>query len=441
MKKILTILLVVAMLIQSSFAVLAITHQETTDIELFVSDASITVGKTFDLTAAIDMQSVRDKFIAGLALADEYCEGYYADDEVALAAAKANIRDAAIIGTFTLTLTYPDGIKMPNSVTAGSDMDGFNDEAKIVFEEVSRTVADGTLTISIKVKDDVTIGELEADLADYLGDMTIIGEDLVGRSTGTHTIYGALTGTVTSDYNDVVSEIGIPNFDINFVEGSGATVDVAVSYASSGNRPSYRPGYYVPDNDNEERGPEVAVWPFADVNAGDWYYDAVAYTYKNGIFKGTTDTAFDPNAATTRGMIVTLIARIEKISDTAITETPFTDVAANEYYATAIKWAAEHKIVLGYGDGTYGPNDLITREQLAAIWYRYQQYKNAVAAGDADVALTFADAAQISDYAVEAVKFCYNKGIITGKENNRLDPAGNATRAEVATVLMRYLNK
>ena len=200
-------------------------------------------------------------------------------------------------------------------------------------------------------------------------------------------------------------------------------------------------GYYVPDADDEEKNLDVAVWPFTDVNAGDWFYNAVAFTYKNGIFKGTTATTFEPNLATTRGMIVTLIARIEKVSDTAITATAFTDVAENEYYATAIDWAAKNKIVLGYGDGTFGPNDLITREQLAAIWYRYQQYKRAVAEGDLDAELTFADAAQISDYAVDAVKFCFKKGIITGKENNILDPAGSATRAEVATVLMRYLNK
>jgi hypothetical protein len=211
---------------------------------------------------------------------------------------------------------------------------------------------------------------------------------------------------------------------------------------NTGNRPmGGNGGYYVPDADDEEKTLDVAVWPFTDVNAGDWFYNAVAYTYKNGIFKGTTDTTFEPNLATTRGMIVTLIARIEKVSDTAITATSFTDVAENEYYATAIDWAAKNKIVLGYGDGTFGPNDLITREQLAAIWYRYQQYKRAVAEGDLDVELTFADAAQISDYAVDAVKFCFKKGIITGKENNILDPAGSATRAEVATVLMRYLNK
>ena len=461
MKKVLTILLVAAMLIQSSVAVMALSVEQdaSKDITLSVSPSEIVEDKELDLTADIAMQSVRDKFEAGLAYADDYLDNYLdeyfatkypaaSEQEKTDAKTKAKnaVRQAELKGEFALVLTYPSAIVMPKSLTEATAMDGFNEEAKVIFEETTaRTVAavDGetsALTITIKVKDGLKVSDLETNLEEYLDDMTITAKDLVARDAGNYTFKAELTGSVEYTYSDQETLLDL-DAKIDFVQGEGASIEIAVEKKFIRPTGGGYGGYYVPDADEEEKTLDVAVWPFTDVNAGDWYYNAVAYTYKNGVFKGTTDTTFSPNLATTRGMIVTLIARIEKVSDTAITAISFTDVAENEYYATAIDWAAKNKIVLGYGDGTFGPNDLITREQLAAIWYRYQQYKRAVAEGDLDAELTFADAAQISDYAVDAVKFCFKKGILTGKENNILDPAGSATRAEVATVLMRYLNK
>ena len=182
---------------------------------------------------------------------------------------------------------------------------------------------------------------------------------------------------------------------------------------------------------------DVAKWPFTDVNAGDWFYEGVAYSYNNGIFKGTTATTFDPNAAITRGMLVTVLGRNEGVSDNSAFENVFTDVASGEYYAAHIAWAAKNKIVTGYGDGNFGPNDIITREQMATIMYRYMQYKGLAKNEDLSAALTYSDASAIADYAVDGVKYCYLKGIMTGKEGNNFDPNGSATRAEVATVMMR----
>lgn len=193
----------------------------------------------------------------------------------------------------------------------------------------------------------------------------------------------------------------------------------------------YNPGY------EDDTVVDVAKWPFTDVNAGDWFYEGVAYSYNNGIFKGTTATTFDPNAAITRGMLVTVLGRNEGVSDNSAFENVFTDVASGEYYAAHIAWAAKNKIVTGYGDGNFGPNDIITREQMATIMYRYMQYKGLAKNEDLSAALTYSDASAIADYAVDGVKYCYLKGIMTGKEGNNFDPNGSATRAEVATVMMR----
>jgi hypothetical protein len=117
--------------------------------------------------------------------------------------------------------------------------------------------------------------------------------------------------------------------------------------------------------------------------------------------------------------------------------TPFPDVAEGVWYTNAIKWAADKKIVLGYGDGHFGPDDDITREQMAAILYRYQKLAEE-APPDAVEEITFADAGDISDYAKEPVEALVMQGIINGKPNNRFDPRGNATRAEFAAMLHRY---
>lgn len=194
-------------------------------------------------------------------------------------------------------------------------------------------------------------------------------------------------------------------------------------------------GYYVPSNDDDTT--TITSWPFTDVNAGDWFYQGVAYAYSNGLFKGATATTFEPETALTRGMLVTVLGRYDGVSDTSAFTNTFADVADGEYYAAHIAWAADNKIVTGYGDGNFGPNDIITREQMATIMYRYMQYKGLAKDEDLSAALTYADASAIADYAVDGVKYCYLKGIMSGKEGNTFDPIGSATRAEFATVMMR----
>jgi hypothetical protein len=121
-------------------------------------------------------------------------------------------------------------------------------------------------------------------------------------------------------------------------------------------------------------------------------------------------------------------------------QNPFTDVAEGEWYADAVKWAAENGIVLGYGDGTYGPDNIITREQLAAIMYRYAVFTEIDVSINEDLLPNYADASDISEYAVTPLQWACGSGLITGKPNGILDPLGEATRAEFAAILTRYLS-
>ena len=176
---------------------------------------------------------------------------------------------------------------------------------------------------------------------------------------------------------------------------------------------------------------------FNDVSANDWFASAVDYVTGKGMMNGTADNTFSPKANTTRGMVVTVLYRLENQPSTSAAS--FTDVASGAYYANAVAWANANGIVSGYGSGKFGPNDKVTREQLAAILYRYAQYKKYdVSVGEDTNILSYNDAQSISSYAIPAIQWACGAGVVTGKSGSKLDPKGNATRAEVAAMLMRF---
>ena len=170
---------------------------------------------------------------------------------------------------------------------------------------------------------------------------------------------------------------------------------------------------------------------FADVDADDWYAEAVEYVRDHGIMNGTTATTFNPDGTTSRGQIAAILYRASGSPEVS-GGTAFTDVADSAYYADAVRWASAHSIVTGYGDGTFRPNAPITRQQLAAILWRYAG--SPAAEGGAD----YADEPSIASYADTAVDWARDTGIISGRDGNRFDPSGRATRAQAAVILYRY---
>lgn len=173
--------------------------------------------------------------------------------------------------------------------------------------------------------------------------------------------------------------------------------------------------------------------PFTDVSARDWFYEAVRFVYARGMMSGTAENQFSPQQTTTRGMIVTILHRLE--GTPAAASSAFTDVPAGQYYAQAVGWASSVGVVNGYGDGTFQPDAPITREQMAAILCRYAQYKGVDVSRRADLT-RFPDSAKVSPYAAEPMGWAVESGLITGMDG-QLAPGGSATRAQVATILMR----
>ena len=176
--------------------------------------------------------------------------------------------------------------------------------------------------------------------------------------------------------------------------------------------------------------------PFLDVGTNDWFYNDVAYVWENGLMSGTAADRFSPNASTTRAMLVTVLYRMDG-SAISSGNAPFTDVPAGSWYADAVSWAAENGIVTGYSASRFAPNEPVTREQVAAILYRYAMLCDRDLSPAASL-MAFADHTSVSGYAREALSWAVGSGLIGGS-NGRLNPSGTATRAEIAAILHRFL--
>ena len=188
-----------------------------------------------------------------------------------------------------------------------------------------------------------------------------------------------------------------------------------------------------------DENPGTGVNPFTDISEKDWFYGDVMFVYENGLMLGTSKTLFSPHGTAMRGMMVTILWRMEG-SPVPKGKNSFTDVEAGKWYADAITWTAENGIFAGYGKDKFGPDDPITREQLAAIFYRYADYKgyDLTVKGDLD---KFKDADKITDYAKTAMQWAVGSGLVKEKSGNLLDPQGTATRAEIAAMLHRFIEK
>ena len=182
---------------------------------------------------------------------------------------------------------------------------------------------------------------------------------------------------------------------------------------------------------------EVSELPFTDVGVSDWYYEAVKYAYDNGLMDGVGGNLFDPNGTLTRGMMVTVLYRLES-EPTVTGGSEFTDVAEGQWYADAVTWAAANGIVNGIGETEFAPSMEITREQLATMIYRYAAYKGYDVTAGGMALQEYTDYEDISEYAVNALAWAVSEGLVNGMGDNTLQPVGTATRAQTATILMRY---
>lgn len=214
------------------------------------------------------------------------------------------------------------------------------------------------------------------------------------------------------------------NFEAAAEIGVDGSVSLPLSHASQ---------YAIVIDDHSHAATDVSEI-FTDVSANHWAQAAIQYVYDNGLMTGVSDTAFAPEATTTRAMIVSMLARMENVTSAA--DAGFADVAASDWYATAVNWAAANGIVNGISDDTFAPNDPITRDQLAAMLMNYAQWKGQDTSARADLS-GYSDAP--STWASEAVQWAVAEGLLAGVTDDELQPQGQATRAQVAAILERFL--
>lgn len=241
------------------------------------------------------------------------------------------------------------------------------------------------------------------------------------------TLQGSGSGTM----NAYVAEV-----NDGTLQRSGGFYDIPVTRNTEG---QFVSGKTVSEDDLILNGKTVDIvpdMPFKDVKSSDWFYNDVKYVYEKGMMAGTAADVFAPNATTTRAMIVTILYRLE--GSPAVTGTSaFVDVPAGQWYTDAVNWAAANQIVKGTSATTFAPNDSITREQMAAILYRYAQYKGYDVTKQADLS-GYSDNGQVSAYAKDALAWANAAKLINGVTNTTLAPQGNATRAQVSAILHRF---
>lgn len=345
--------------------------------------------------------------------------------------------------TYTVTLPYG------TDVTAGSFV--------IVTSDAGATVGaltnEGNVwTFTVTAEDrvtsktyTVTVSFTEAPKSNDAGvsSITVAGFKAVAGANNSYTVtvpYGTVVKTgsfviVTRHPRATVSALtntrNIWSFTVT-AEDDVTTAVYTVTVNTAALPEPITPGV---DNKKPASKPEVKL-PFTDVSTSDWFYDDVAFVYENGLFSGTDSRSFSPNASMTRAMLVTVLYRLEG-EPTVTGRSSFTDVRSGAYYEKAVIWAAANGIVTGTDSTSFSPDAKVTREQLAAILYRYAQYRKLDT--DASAKLnSFTDADSVSAYASEALGWAVSEGLINGA-SGKLMPKGDATRAQVAAILHRFV--
>ncbi len=254
----------------------------------------------------------------------------------------------------------------------------------------------------------------------------------------THAIWPSECFTAWDDWFTHFSKDadGVLYYDGEAVENSAPDTEDGGSAGGETSKPSIRPGKDDDDNDRPTNPSTGSDAIFEDID-GHWAESAIEYVYDEGLMNGISADEFSPDTATTRGMIVTMLYRLE--GEPAVTaECPFDDVDAGDYYHDAVVWASENGIVNGISDTEYAPNANITREQLAAMMNRYAEFKGYDVSASTSLG-GFADADDVSDYAVEALEWAVAEELVNGMGDNTVAPQGTATRAQVATIFQRFI--
>ena len=431
-----------------------------TSVSLDKTSLGLTEGDTETLTATVEPSDATNKNVT------------WSTSDASIATVTDGVVTAVAPGTATITVTTEDGNKAATcavTVTAATvPVTG------VTLNKTSTSLYVGdTETLTPTITPDNATNKNVTWSSDDTSVATVDASGLVtavARGTAVITATAADGSGASASCTVTVSSYlppANPNYRITVEAAQGGTVTADPTAAKAGATVTLTPvpdrGYQVGTVAVTDRfGDAVAVTeqadgtytftmpngqvtvtvtfaetplPFTDVTEGDWFYDAVRYAYETGLMDGVGDSLFAPNSETTRAQLVTILYRLAgqpAVSGDLI----FTDVEVGTWYTDAVAWAAENGIVNGTTDATFAPGEDITRGQLVTVLYRYAESKGYDVSASADLS-GYPDAGQVQDYAQPAMAWAVAEGIVEGVDGN-LNPAGNATRAQIATILMRF---
>ncbi|MBP1737487.1 MAG: hypothetical protein H6Q60_1368 [Oscillospiraceae bacterium] len=270
-------------------------------------------------------------------------------------------------------------------------------------------------------------------------DTSLVAMQQVQATSGGKISTTITTGQLTSSNTYVVY--------VNTTDGASVATDSSIDFTSSSSSSSHHSsgsgsssgGSSSGGSSSDDDDDSVSVSKFKDISSTDWYYEAVKYVVDAGLMKGTGSTTFEPNISMTRAMFVTVLYRLAGEPDVT-TSNSFTDVVSDSWYEDAVIWGSENGVINGIGDNQFDPDTAVTREQMASFMYRYAAYEDLDTEVGDDAGISgFDDSDSTSDWAVDSLLWSVDNGLIKGMGNSTLAPQDTATRAQVATILMRFI--
>ena len=456
---------------KSATATVTVTPPATiTGVTVDPNTAEVEAGETLRFTATVSGTGGVSKEVtwsvsgsnAGTTISEDgvltVATGETAETLTVKATAKG---DGITSGTATVTVTQPATITGVTVDPAAATVEaGKTQQFTAKVEGTGNFREEVTWSVSGNESDDTTISE--DGVLNIAADETAATLTVTATANGDDTKYATATVTVTQPDPDEPWSPGGGTTGNRYcyltfeTRGGSEIASLRVKLGETVSLDEYlseRDGFdfagWYSDDSFAERVDELymngsktvyAAWePFDDAGRGDWFYDSVVYVYENGLMDGVSDTLFDPDGTVTRGMIVTILHRLEGEPESDF-KLPFDDVKEGQWYAEAVRWAAGEGIVNGVSETEFAPNAAVTREQLAAILHRYAQHKGYdVSIGESTNILSYSDFASISEYAISAMQWACGEGIITGVTESTLEPQGTATRAQSAAILMRFI--
>ena len=331
-------------------------------------------------------------------------------------------------------------VEVKDSYKYNGDLDDVVNSARMTADNTSLTAENvlvgGKHVISTRITNNTLVGEKQPVLMVVLD----YGEKGLGRTLKFDLPEVDQLNRYDAYDGEAVDQVYNYDIDMDRIWKDGAGSGLAGAYVSlvdyAGEQQSNEQ-VYVPNP--VARTTCLSELYFSDVDPLAWYAEAVSYVSEKGIMKGVGGHRFDPAGTTTRAMAVTILHRLEG-SQVVNSVNPFDDVEDGAWYTDAIVWAADNGLVEGYGNGRFGPMDYITRQQLATLLFRYAKYKGYdVSVGEDTNILSYDDYAELADWAKPAMQWACGVGLINGRTESTLVPQGNATRAETATIIMRFM--